>query len=79
MSYYYVCTYTVSYTNCNLHVIQIEDENFIHLHINGNASLGNKNTLRLVILVNDDLKSTSNHPSSELSGIYATLKFLLVC
>ena len=53
----------------------MESENFIHLHTIGNATLGNKNTLRLVVLVNDD--ATNDH-LGELSRKFALSKIQLV-
>ena len=45
----------------NVNFPQIEDEYIIHLSVNGNATLGNKSTIKLVILVNDYMKSTNNY------------------
>ena len=49
-TYIYICMYVKDF-----YLFQIEDEYFIELHINGNATLGNKATVRLVILTNDNL------------------------
>lgn len=52
-----------------MHIInfpQIEDEYVIHLYVNGNATLGNRSIIRLVILVNDYLKLANNHHKGKM-------------
>ena len=49
---------------CDLCLIQVEVKYFIQLHVNGNATLGNKNTLTLVVLRKEDMIPTNK----DLSG-----------